>query len=234
MPSQSIVTKELLEQYYLKEGRTIRWIANELNLSSATIRKHMLNHDIPRRKNTDRYTDRDLTGIQFNEITAIGLSSNKWRCRKLWKCKCSCGNIVEWPAYIIIKKDAKTCGDRTKHYSDDKNPNWRGFGEIGNREWTIIQNNAKVRGLEIDITIEYIWDLFLKQDRRCALSGIELVISRDGKTASLDRINNDLGYIKGNVQWIHKDIQFMKCDHNEDYFIQMCHKISAFQRVKNG
>lgn len=233
MPYQSKVTKEILEQYYIIENRTIRWIAKELGLSAATIRKHMLKHDIPRRKNTNRYADRDLKGIEFNELKVICTSNKKWRCRKLWTCECSCGNTVDLPAYIIIKKDAKTCGDRTKHYSEDNNGNWKGYEEIGMRVWRSIIDGAKVRNLELNISIEYIWKLFLDQERKCALSGIDLIMNRDGRTASLDRIKNDRGYTQDNVQWIHKDLQFMKCDHDEGYFIEMCHKISDYQRNKH-
>jgi hypothetical protein len=45
-------------------------------------------------------------------------------------------------------------------------------------------------------------------------------------TASLDRINSDEGYIKGNVQWVHKDINIMKNIYSSKYFIEMCKKVA--------
>lgn len=92
---------------------------------------------------------------------------------------------------------------------------------------------------DLSISIEEAWALFEDQQRRCALTGVELTMyqyvdlptdpSRGGTTgrrvngtASLDRINSSLGYIKGNVQWVHKYVNAMKLDHNQDEFIRWC------------
>ncbi len=60
----------------------------------------------------------------------------------------------------------------------------------------------------------------------CALSGLPLIYaikSRDtNATASLDRIDSSKGYVKGNVQWVHKTINGMKWDSNEKDFITFC------------
>lgn len=43
--------------------------------------------------------------------------------------------------------------------------------------------------------------------------------------ASLDRIDSSQGYIKGNVQWVHKDINKMKFDLSQDRFLELCNII---------
>jgi len=48
-------------------------------------------------------------------------------------------------------------------------------------------------------------------------------------TASLDRIDNNKGYIKGNVQWVLKDINKMKNIHTQDYFIELCKLVWEYQ-----
>ena len=45
-------------------------------------------------------------------------------------------------------------------------------------------------------------------------------------TASLDRIDSSKGYIEGNVQWVHKSVNIMKCDFSSDIFIGICNQIS--------
>ena len=49
------------------------------------------------------------------------------------------------------------------------------------------------------------------------------------QTASLDRIDSTKSYNVGNVQWVHKDINFMKGSLSENKFIEYCNLI-----VKNN
>ena len=88
--------------------------------------------------------------------------------------------------------------------------------------------------------MEYLWNLFLEQNKKCALSGLELILNprwshqKNGRmenvqTASLDRIDNTKGYILGNVQWVHKQVNFMKGSLSENKFIEYCNLI-----VKNN
>lgn len=105
-----------------------------------------------------------------------------------------------------------------------------------------IKNNALKRGLEFDVDEKYLWNLFIKQNKKCALSGIDLVIIHSSirlyakkNTASLDRINSKKGYIKDNVQWVHKDINKLKSNFDEDYFKFLCKKITEHNlKVNNG
>ena len=57
------------------------------------------------------------------------------------------------------------------------------------------------------------------------MSGLDISFGEsnyDVTTASLDRIDSGKGYIVGNVQWLHKDINKMKLHHNQEYFIKLC------------
>jgi hypothetical protein len=106
---------------------------------------------------------------------------------------------------------------------------WKGHGEISGSLWKRILNQAKSRGLSVEITIEDAWNLFLSQERRCKLTRLPLVFSTgyikaDG-TASLDRIDSSIGYTKNNIQWVHKDVNQMKMDLAQDYFIDLCRRI---------
>jgi len=61
------------------------------------------------------------------------------------------------------------------------------------------------------------------------LSGLD--ISFTGKTASLDRIDNEKGYVEGNVQWVHKDINNMKHTYPNDYFVNLCQQVALHTAV---
>jgi hypothetical protein len=99
------------------------------------------------------------------------------------------------------------------------------------------RGSAKKRGYDFDLTVEFIWQLFLRQNRRCALSGRELHFASRGRlqresTASLDRIDSSRGYVQGNVQWLYKPLNKMKLIHSQEYFVAMCCAIADHQSAK--
>lgn len=107
------------------------------------------------------------------------------------------------------------------------------FGDIHKSYIYLLKNRAKIKNLEFDLDGEYLWSLFIKQNRKCALSGITLVFpkawgakSKTKITASLDRIDSKLGYVKGNVQWVHKTINMMKMDMTDQDFIYLCKQVA--------
>jgi hypothetical protein len=114
---------------------------------------------------------------------------------------------------------------------------WKGHGEISLTYFNHIKNGASKGGrrtkkIEFNVTIEYLWALFLKQNRRCAYTGEELrfgTFKDEARlaTASLDRIDSNKGYVEGNLQWIHKTLNVMKQDLPSDIFITWCKKVSS-------
>lgn len=109
----------------------------------------------------------------------------------------------------------------------------KGYNDISGTFWWMIKRNAKTRNLEFNITIQYCWNLFLQQNKKCAISNIELILLPIFKiskcTASLDRIDSNKGYIEGNVQWVHKSINMMKSNMTDQEFINWCHIVSQNQ-----
>lgn len=86
--------------------------------------------------------------------------------------------------------------------------------------------------------IEDLWDLFIIQNGRCKLSNLEIRLSITGKeyrgkyqTAFLDRIDSLKGYVEGNIQWVHKDVNRIKKDFPEPEFLFYCKTISKYQKL---
>lgn len=85
------------------------------------------------------------------------------------------------------------------------------YKEINGSFWRTVNHGAKIRNLEFKINQEYVWDLFVNQGRKCALTDWPIsFLGKRERTASIDRINSDLGYIKGNIQIVHKHINKLK------------------------
>lgn len=149
-----------------------------------------------------------------------------------WLCKCDCGNEVEILGSHINQRRRRSCGC-SKLAFGPLNIKWGGHGEISAAFWGRIRLNAESRKVPIEISIEEAWDLFLKQERKCRLSGEQLeMLEPQGKTlrtASLDRIDSSKGYTLDNIQWVHKDINMMKQDHSDEDFLNWIDKIYHFQ-----
>lgn len=157
-----------------------------------------------------------------------------------WKVKHTCGRIFDFRIHLAKKqKYCKGCIEEYRKLNFGSNhKSWKGHGELSSDVFTTIKLNSQERKLNFDITIEYLWELFLKQNRKCSLSGLDIYLNekcseKKYKTATLDRIDSKMGYIKGNVQWIHRDINKMKNNFPENYFIGLCEKICNFKEQNN-
>jgi len=167
---------------------------------------------------------KDLTGEQFGMLTVISLHTNKKRDIK-WNCQCECGNIcIKTSTNLIF--ESKSCGC-LKTLCGEKSKCWKGYKDISLTYFTSCIYNAQSRDIEFNVSIEYIWDVFISQDRRCKLSGVPLTFStkKEKHTASLDRIDSTIGYVKGNIQWVHKIINRMKTDMPQEIFIDFAKKV---------
>ena len=149
------------------------------------------------------------------------------------KFQCHCGRIFISTPHSLFKKGIKSCGCIGNGFHGKLNSEsikWAGYGEISKTFWNRISKNANGKSRPFDITIEYVWDLFIFQGRKCAISGVEIDFSPDSKlsrgTASLDRIDSGKGYVVGNVQWVHKEVNNIKTDMEQSRFIEWCKKIA--------
>lgn len=152
-----------------------------------------------------------------------------------WECLCDCGNNKK-----IILSGCAIKNNKPKSCGCSKNPigkmhyKYSGYKDMSGKFFYRIKKNAEVRNIEFKITKKQIWDLLKQQDNKCALSGMDLHFGVNSKfkekkiecTASLDRIDNTKGYIKENVQWLHKHINIMKRNHSQKYFLDICRKIA--------
>lgn len=216
-----MIEKQYLLREYINKKRTAKDIASEIGLSYTQVTYWVRKHGLQVHPRGGTLRTRDLKGQRFGELKVLtqikgdGISA-------VWSCKCKCGNLTNVKAPCLRRGEIKSCGKCLEHY------NWKGYGELSGHYYAIVKQGAKKRGLKFALTIQYLWKLFLSQKRKCALSGEELFFARSygatEQTASLDRIDSRKGYVKGNVQWIHKHIQTMKWNLDEkELFLKIKH-----------
>lgn len=103
------------------------------------------------------------------------------------------------------------------------------------RVWTnILRSALGIKSgrsrLKIDIDKKYIEKLFFEQNGKCIISGLDISL---GINASLDRKDSSKGYVKGNVQWVHKDINMIKGSFSQEYFIEVCANVQRNNRLNS-
>jgi hypothetical protein len=105
---------------------------------------------------------------------------------------------------------------------------WRTSRSAYEERIAVMRRGAKDRDLEFAITANDLERIFRQQGGRCAVSGIPITVGyyKQRQTASVDRIDSRIGYVPGNVQWVHKVVKVMKADHDHAYFVAMCTAIA--------
>lgn len=106
------------------------------------------------------------------------------------------------------------------------------MGKLTATYWYRVEANAKMREIPVHVTQKEVAVLFDKQDGKCALTGVQLILDApiEQITASLDRIDSSRGYVTGNVQWVHKKVNKMKNDMDSSEFLEWANRISEHSK----
>jgi len=178
-------------------------------------------------------TKPSLVGRRFKRWKVIGETRNKHG-QLMWECQCDCGTIRPVMAHSLTSGMSTSCGCYAlERISGPNGVQWKGHGEISGSIWVAMKCSAENRGLEFAIDIQYGWDLFLTQNRKCVYTGLDLFFGTSRKrNASLDRIDSNGHYVEGNVQWVHKTINIMKRDMSEKEFLEWCHLVTKYTKTK--
>lgn len=172
----------------------------------------------------------DLTGKQINEWEVIKRAPNRGK-YIMWECKCKCGSIKIVQACHLHSKKTHSCRKCSEH---------KHKGKLNSSIFQRIKWGAKCRGIEFNLSKEYLYDLlYNKQQQRCVYLDEVITIAntiygcKHGEgTASLDRIDSSKPYEEGNVQWVHKKINLMKGKIPHEEFLSICRKVA--QNVRSN
>jgi hypothetical protein len=224
------ITKEFLEKEYIVNGKGLQVIAKEAGCTFSTLRRRMKRYGLYARP---KDTLIDVSLEDHGDWTVLERLEDHGG-STTWLCRCKCDRTFSVPASSLragTSTCCKLCAQK-KHCRED-HPGWKGHEGISGTIWNYIKQSARKRSIEFNISIEFIWDLFLKQNKKCALSGTDIILAETNSkhmhgltTASLDRIDSAKGYVEGNVQWVHKDINRMKTNFGQDRFLELCMRVT--------
>lgn len=191
---------------------------------------------------------RDLTNVRFGNLVGIRQDGKNNSGQFFWLLKCDCGNEHRCLGTSLIRGDTTRCVKCTKkRWLDQNHLRATSVGDLTSAWWSthVVKRanghntssflKGKKKIYKLTVTMEQAWELFEKQNRKCALSGLPLNFPKDrnphGGTASLDRIDSNGNYTLDNVQWVHKDINRLKNSFDQDYFINLCKLVSNYLLV---
>jgi hypothetical protein len=180
--------------------------------------------------------------LKFKEIFYIGAKFGDWELidnnltytgsqnHGKVKVKCKCGAEQLSDPYPLKKGTSTGCFKCGHSKTGINHPSFTGYKEIPG-SW--FGRYSKTKKRKFNIAVEDIYNLWIKQNKKCALSGLDISFKNVNTkktrhrfdlvcTASLDRIDSKKDYTLDNVQLVHKDINMIKKEYDQDYFISLC------------
>lgn len=157
----------------------------------------------------------DLTGKKFGRLVAVEIVSKK---PTRWLCKCDCGNYKTVTTMNLNSGHTASCGclsvDRVKEACIT-------HGRTNSKEhkaWFCVKQRCYYEGHS---AYEYYGGRgIVMSDRLC--NNFEAFYEeigeypKDGKKYSVERIDNSLGYIEGNIMWVEAEKQARNKNKRQD------------------
>lgn len=168
--------------------------------------------------------DVDLTGRTFGKWKVLSRDKPVRNGNQGWLCRCECGREKVLPQsnlLLTLTTMCTLCAREPLPYPR---------GEVPYPYWREIYLGALGRGLGLSVSSKEAFAQLEKQGFKCALSGVPIQLpksSADVQTASLDRIDSEGGYYPNNLQWVHRDVNYMKNVFPTDHFINFCRLVAA-------
>lgn len=187
-------------------------------------------------KNTSKYTGYFKPGQIFGKytITTGDIVKGNNNGESKVECLCKCGKINVVSCITLIKGVSNGCMLCTHNKKGENHHSFKGYKEIPG-SW--FSRYSKTKKREFNLNIEDVYNLWIKQNKKCALSGLNIDFKNINNkttrnkfdlvcTASLDRIDSKKDYTLDNIQLVHKDINMMKKEYNQEYFINLCKAVT--------
>ena len=122
---------------------------------------------------------------------------------------------------ILNDWKCKSCSNSTNNFAGK-------LGPMPITWFNVKMRGGTSRGYQWDLTPEYILEMYKEQSGVCVLTGWPIEWAEKGLTAtvSIDRIDSEEGYLQGNVQLLHKDVNMAKQRYSQEYFTNMCKAVA--------
>ena len=230
---ENTLHREYLYEKYINEDLSINQISDLTGADHATISKYLREFNIsidPNKhylevngKYKKNYSGKLYKNWKITEFSHMNKYGNS-----CWKMIClGCNKEYIYAISRIKNGYSDKCLECTKR----NNSRTTCIGELSGQRWATIKRNASNRNIAFEVTIEFAWDLYLKQEEKCAITKVPILLRSFWKdihlnTASFDRIDSNDIYRDGNVQWVHKVVNVMKGKLSTQEFKSWCELVA--------
>lgn len=137
---------------------------------------------------------------RYGQLTVTGFAGRGSHRRAQWTCICDCGNTTIVYGCNLRRGLTKSCGCLNKEMNWHRLPLGEGaFNYLCNR----LKRNAKDREYEFDLTKEQVRAIVTKDCHYCGSPPAQRTKYKrchgDFLYNGIDRVNNSIGYVEGNV-----------------------------------
>lgn len=188
---------------------------------------------------------RDLTGLRYNMLIVIEKlpsrvygDKSKYYKKRMWLCKCDCGNTTEANTGVLTGNKKKSCGCLSAKSSIENSIKSRyklakkdaGYRSIYNR----YKNNASSRKLKFNLLFDDAVDIMNSNCHYCGIEPLNVFWKSyyDVQYNGIDRVDNSKGYEQGNVVSCCKMCNIAKNNNTEDEFLKWAKRLFDYQELK--
>lgn len=218
MPKKIDVDMEKFWASY-NEGLSERGIGRALGITLKIVQRVFREQKLSPRPKV-----KDLKGKKIGKLFIKERDGFNNHCTVIWKCICDCGKITHVLSSNLINGSTISCGCATEDFYGKPKRIYKAYQDISGQYFYSICNGAERRNLKVSVSIEDLWELYLKQNRKCSLSGLPINFGskKTKQTASVDRIDSKKDYSIDNIQIVHKALNRMKQEFTQTEFIEYC------------
>lgn len=156
------------EKWYLEDRLYLTEIAERCGCCQMTVYRWLKKTGLRREPFTKV---ENIKGEIFGKLIALEYIKNDKFGKALWLFRCDCGKEKVLNASAVKAGLTVSCGC----YRHDKNST--GFELISGAFWHKLEKSANSRSIPMTITIQGAWEKFISQNRKCALSGVDISLS---------------------------------------------------------
>ena len=131
--------------------------------------------------------------MKYNQLTILEeVNVNK---RWMFKTQCNCGKIeIKRKDWVLSGRtiSCKSCASKRTAVKFPPPINFQGIGGLSKTHYSCIKHGAVRRNIPFEVSLEFLWNLYEKQNRCCALTGVPITLEAKIKDFEASNINDNM------------------------------------------